>query len=92
MDKSPENLSHQEGSVDPARRRFLNKAGKIALTVPPALTLLLAAESRHYALALSGGGTTSKGPVGNAYGFFGNAPGQGVGQGNGINGRGNPRH
>jgi hypothetical protein len=37
------------------RRKFLGRAGKIALTVPPTIALLLAAEGRHYAFAASGG-------------------------------------
>lgn len=74
--------------AEEGRRRFLDQAGKVALAVPPALTLLLVAEGRHYALALSDTGGV---PRGNAPGFSGNAPGRGVGNGNGINGTGNPR-
>jgi hypothetical protein len=39
------------------RRSFINRVGKIAITTPPVLALLLKAEGRHYALALSGGPT-----------------------------------
>ena len=38
------------------RREFLRRAGKVAIATPPVLALLLSAESRHYAMALSGGG------------------------------------
>src|SRR6476469_1345360 len=48
-----------------SRRDFLDRAGKVALAVPPALTLLLVAEGRHYALALS---DTVGGPRGNSNG------------------------
>jgi hypothetical protein len=36
------------------RRKFLRQAGKVAIATPPVLALLLSAESRHSAMALSG--------------------------------------
>ncbi len=42
--------------MDEQRRRFIGRAGKVAITTPPVLALLLKAEGRHYALALSGTG------------------------------------
>ena len=71
------------------RREFLSRAGKVAITTPPALALLLKAEGRHYALALSGGSTGANPgnnkPVGNAGDF---PRGQGSG---GTGDRGNSR-
>jgi hypothetical protein len=69
------------------RRDFLSRAGKIAITTPPALVLLLKAEGRHYALALSGtsGNPGNNKPVGHAGDF---PRGQGPG---GTGDRGNSR-
>jgi hypothetical protein len=39
------------------RRNFINRAGKVAIATPPVLALLLKAEGRHYAQALSGSPT-----------------------------------
>jgi hypothetical protein len=49
------------------RRKFLKQAGKVAIATPPVLAILLSAEGRHYALALSGGGG-SGGNNGNHFG------------------------
>lgn len=43
------------------RRRFLGRAVKITLAVPPTMALLLSAEGRHYALAQSGGSRGNNG-------------------------------
>ncbi len=72
------------------RREFLNRVGTVAITTPPVLALLLKAEGRHYALALSGGGAAGANPgndrpVGNAGDF---PRGQGPG---GTGDRGNSR-
>ena len=45
-----------EASTDTARRAFLAKCGKLAVITPPAVTLMLSAASRNYAVAGSGFG------------------------------------
>jgi hypothetical protein len=79
----------QEGREfdDPERRKFLDRAGKIALTVPPTIALLLAAEGRHYAFAQSGRG---RGNDNGNSGYHDNGNGNGNnGNGNNGNGKGN---
>jgi hypothetical protein len=47
-----------EPKIDPssnARREFLAKCGRLAVVTPPAVTLMLAASQRHFAVAQSGG-------------------------------------
>jgi hypothetical protein len=61
-------------SEESERRKFLGRAGKIALTVPPTIALLLAAERRHYVFAQSGRGRGD-----------GNGNGNGNSQGNNNN-------
>jgi hypothetical protein len=51
-----DNQPEHQNSEESERRKFLGRAGKIALTVPPSIALLLAAEGRHYAFAQSGAG------------------------------------
>lgn len=64
-------------SMDKDRRDFLNRAGKVAIATPPALAVLMSAEGRHYALALSPGGSLGGGG--------GSPPSQGNnGVGNGL--------
>jgi hypothetical protein len=48
-----------EPKTDPssnARREFLAKCGRLAVVTPPAVTLMLAASQRNFAVAQSGGG------------------------------------
>jgi hypothetical protein len=47
-----------EPNADPssnARREFLAKCGRLAVVTPPAVTLMLAASQRNFAVAQSGG-------------------------------------
>ena len=47
-------IENGEASTDAARRAFLAKCGKLAVITPPAVTLMLSAASRNYAVAGSG--------------------------------------
>jgi hypothetical protein len=79
-----------ETNVDPsvsARREFLAKCGKLAIVTPPAVTLMLAASQRNFAVAQSGGGPGARSNAGNGNGpqrsfhpnnGFGNGGGDGV--------------
>ena len=54
-----------ESNTDPsasARREFLAKCGRLAVVTPPAVTLMLAASQRNFAVAQSGG---ARGPRSN---------------------------
>jgi len=54
-----------EPNTDPsasARREFLAKCGRLAVITPPAVTLMLAASQRNFAVAQSGG---ARGPRSN---------------------------
>ena len=42
-----------------ARREFLAKCGRLAVVTPPAVTLMLAASQRNFAIAQSGGAPSS---------------------------------
>jgi hypothetical protein len=48
-------LQDEESFAD-ARREFLAKCGRLAIVTPPAVTLMLAASKRNFAVAYSGGG------------------------------------
>ncbi|HUC62256.1 MAG TPA: hypothetical protein VMF53_09890 [Alphaproteobacteria bacterium] len=54
-DQAP-NAAPDRGEIAEARRRFLATCGKLAIATPPAVTLMLAASRRNYAVAHSGGG------------------------------------
>ena len=49
-----------EAAAMAARRDFLAKCGRLAVITPPAVTLLLSATSRNYAVAHSGYGDPGK--------------------------------
>lgn len=51
---------HAEAAAMTARRDFLAKCGRLAVITPPAVTLLLSATSRNYAVAHSGFGEPGK--------------------------------
>lgn len=48
--------AHNGPEAAAARRAFLAKCGRLAIVTPPVVTMMLAAESRNYATALSGSG------------------------------------
>ena len=53
-----------EPNTDPsasARREFLAKCGRLAVVTPPAVTLMLAASQRNFAVAQSGGPQSRRG-------------------------------
>jgi hypothetical protein len=49
-----------EAAATTARREFLARCGRLAVITPPAVTLLLSATSRNYAVAHSGYGDPGK--------------------------------
>ena len=53
-------IENGEASTDAARRAFLAKCGKLAVITPPAVTLMLSAASRNYAVAGSGFGDSGR--------------------------------
>jgi hypothetical protein len=72
-----------------ARREFLAKCGRLAVVTPPAVTLMLAASQRNFAVAQSGGGRGGRNSDGdgdrqrnrggrNPNNGFGNGGGDGV--------------
>ena len=56
--------SHTDKLAEEDRRSFLSACGKFAITVPPALTVLLSTSLASPAIAESGGGY-QRGPKGN---------------------------
>lgn len=73
MDPKTRSHSNSGAGNDPveARRNFLASCGKFAVVTPPAVTLMLAAAERNYAVAASG--NAKQGNNG-----FGNGGGDGV--------------
>jgi hypothetical protein len=49
-----------EAVATTARRDFLARSGRLAVITPPAVTLLLSATSRNYAVAHSGYGSSGR--------------------------------
>jgi len=67
------NSKSTEGGAD--RRQFVTAAGKFALVVPPAMTVLLSTSMSSPAIAQSGGGAQPKGNNGVGNGQDGQPPG-----------------
>lgn len=59
-----DDLEHKSSAAADDRREFLKSAGRFAITVPPAMTVLLSTSLASPAIAKSSGGG-GKGPKGN---------------------------
>lgn len=86
------NQDNDIGGADSDRRAFLQNAGRLAIVVPPAMSLLLSTSMSSPAIAMSGGGQHGNNGIGNGEDPQppGNPPiNDGPGTGSGNHGQGN---